>query len=104
MANGPQLALRPLDEAKLHRSPAPPVRRPIHHTVATVEEAVARAGHTPCQPFRCARSKNSSDAALIMDAMERIQRRCVEGLCIVSSDSDFTGRAGAGGGAGGVWL
>ncbi len=48
----------------------------------------------PCQQFRYTRSKNVSDSALIMDAMELLHSRSVDGFCIVSSDSDFTGLAG----------
>ena len=47
----------------------------------------------PHQQFRCLKGKNSSDSALIMDAMELIHARCVDGFCIVSSDSDFIGLA-----------
>ncbi len=48
----------------------------------------------PSQQFRHIKGKNSSDAALIMDAMELLHNREVDGFCIVSSDSDFTGLAG----------
>ncbi len=47
----------------------------------------------PSQQFRYIKGKNSSDGALIMDAMELLHAREVEGFCIVSSDSDFTGLA-----------
>lgn len=47
----------------------------------------------PCQQFHYRRSRNASDAALIMDAMELLHERRVEGFCLVSSDSDFTGLA-----------
>jgi hypothetical protein len=47
----------------------------------------------PCQQFHYRRSKNVSDAALIMDAMELLHQRRVDGFCLVSSDSDFTGLA-----------
>ncbi len=47
----------------------------------------------PTQQFRHIRGKNSSDGALIMDAMELLLTRAVDGFCIVSSDSDFTGLA-----------
>lgn len=48
----------------------------------------------PCQQFRHARGKNASDGTLIMDAMEIKHARSVDGICIVSSDSDYTGLAG----------
>ncbi len=47
----------------------------------------------PSQQFRHIKGKNSSDGALIMDAMELLHAREVAGFCIVSSDSDFTGLA-----------
>src|SRR5690606_11333247 len=34
--------------------------------------------------------KNSSDSALIIDAMDILYSEKVDGFCIVSSDSDFT--------------
>lgn len=37
-----------------------------------------------------ANGKNGADIALVIDAMEYLQRKCVEGFCIVSSDSDFS--------------
>ncbi len=47
----------------------------------------------PCQQFRHRKGKNSSDSALIMDAMELLHHREVDAFCIVSSDCDFTGLA-----------
>ena len=47
----------------------------------------------PCQQFRYVRGKTTTDAALIMDAMELLHARSVDGFCIVSSDCDFTGLA-----------
>ncbi len=49
----------------------------------------------PTQQFHCAHQKNASDSALIMDAMELLARRPrLDGICIASCDSDFTGIAG----------
>lgn len=48
----------------------------------------------PCQQFRYIKGKNTTDSALIMDAMELLHARSVDGFCIVSSDSDDTGLAG----------
>jgi len=48
----------------------------------------------PCQQFRHRKGKNSSDNALIMDAMELMYQGLADGFCIVSSDCDFTGLAG----------
>lgn len=49
----------------------------------------------PMQQFHYAHQKNASDSALIMDVMEFLARRPrLDGICIASCDSDFTGAAG----------
>jgi uncharacterized LabA/DUF88 family protein len=45
---------------------------------------------TPVQQYSYTTGKNSSDSALIIDAMDILYTGRVEGFCIVSSDSDFT--------------
>lgn len=45
---------------------------------------------TPIQQYSYTSGKNSSDSALIIDAMDILYSDKVEGFCIVSSDSDFT--------------
>lgn len=45
---------------------------------------------TPIQQYSYTTGKNSSDSALIIDAMDILYSEKVEGFCIVSSDSDFT--------------
>ncbi len=45
---------------------------------------------TPIQQFGYTVGKNSSDSALIIDAMDILYTGNVDGFCIVSSDSDFT--------------
>jgi len=45
---------------------------------------------TPIQQFGYTTGKNSTDAALIIDAMDILYSNNVNGFCIVSSDSDFT--------------
>ncbi|MDG4945112.1 NYN domain-containing protein [Weeksellaceae bacterium KMM 9713] len=47
----------------------------------------------PIQKFAYAKGKNSTDIALIIDAMDILHSKKVDGFCIVSSDSDFTGLA-----------
>jgi hypothetical protein len=42
------------------------------------------------QQFSYTSGKNSSDSALIIDAMDILYTGSVQGFCIVSSDSDFT--------------
>ncbi|MBK8397392.1 MAG: NYN domain-containing protein [Leptospiraceae bacterium] len=45
---------------------------------------------TPIQQYSYTTGKNSSDSALIIDAMDILYTGGVDGFCIVSSDSDFT--------------
>ena len=45
---------------------------------------------TPIQQYSYTVGKNSSDSALIIDAMDILYTGGVDGFCIVSSDSDFT--------------
>src|SRR5216110_2358645 len=45
---------------------------------------------SPVQQYSYTIGKNSSDSALIIDAMDILYTGNVDGFCIVSSDSDFT--------------
>jgi uncharacterized LabA/DUF88 family protein len=45
---------------------------------------------TPIQQYSYSTGKNSSDSAMIIDAMDILYSGKVDGFCIVSSDSDFT--------------
>jgi uncharacterized LabA/DUF88 family protein len=45
----------------------------------------------PIQKFAYTKGKNSTDSALIIDVMDIIHSKLVDGFCIVSSDSDYTG-------------
>lgn len=45
---------------------------------------------TPIQQYSYTVGKNSSDSAMIIDAMDLLYSEKVDGFCIVSSDSDFT--------------
>jgi uncharacterized LabA/DUF88 family protein len=45
---------------------------------------------TPVQQYSYTTGKNSSDSALIIDAMDILYTGRVDGFCIISSDSDFT--------------
>jgi hypothetical protein len=47
----------------------------------------------PIQKFSYTTGKNSTDSALIIDAMDILHDKLVDGFCIVSSDSDYTGLA-----------
>jgi len=44
----------------------------------------------PMQQFAYTTGKNSTDSALIIDAMDLLYTQNFDGFCIVSSDSDFT--------------
>src|SRR5512137_103723 len=45
---------------------------------------------SPVQQYSYTVGKNSTDSALIIDAMDILYSKNVDGFCIVSSDSDFT--------------
>lgn len=45
---------------------------------------------TPIQQYSYTTGKNATDAALIIDAMDILYSKNVDGFCIISSDSDFT--------------
>lgn len=45
---------------------------------------------TPMQQYSYTTGKNSSDSAMIIDAMDILYSGKVDGFCIVTSDSDFT--------------
>ncbi|CAH0003325.1 unnamed protein product [Clonostachys byssicola] len=44
----------------------------------------------PIQQFGYTQGKNSTDAAMVIDAMDLLYTNRFDGFCIVSSDSDFT--------------
>jgi len=44
----------------------------------------------PMQQFRYTVGKNSTDSAMIIDAMDLLHSNNVDGFCIVASDSDYT--------------
>lgn len=47
----------------------------------------------PVQQFGYTKGKNATDIAMIIDAMDLLHGGDVDGFCLVSSDSDFTGLA-----------
>lgn len=57
------------------------------------KEVVNETSFIPMQKFSYTTGKNSTDSALIIDAMDILYSKTVEGICIVSSDSDYTGLA-----------
>jgi len=44
----------------------------------------------PIQQFRYTIGKNATDSAMIIDAMDILHSKVVDGFCLVSSDSDYT--------------
>jgi uncharacterized LabA/DUF88 family protein len=59
-------------------------------TVSGWKNALLENAITPIQQYSYTTGKNSSDSALIIDAMDILYSGKVNGFCIVSSDSDFT--------------
>jgi len=57
------------------------------------KEALNEMAFQPIQKFSYTTGKNSTDSALIIDAMDILHDRVVDGFCIASSDSDYTGLA-----------
>ena len=53
-------------------------------------EILARHAILPQQQFAYTTGKNSSDIALVIDAMDLLHSGRFDGFCLVSSDSDFT--------------
>jgi uncharacterized LabA/DUF88 family protein len=54
------------------------------------KEHLHRHAIQPIQQFAYTAKKNSTDASLIIDAMDLLYANTVDGFCLVSSDSDFT--------------
>lgn len=54
------------------------------------KEHLHRHAIQPIQQFAYTSKKNSTDASLIIDAMDLLYADTVDGFCLVSSDSDFT--------------
>lgn len=59
-------------------------------TVAGWKNVLLENAITPIQQYSYSTGKNSSDSAMIIDAMDILYSGKVDGFCIVSSDSDFT--------------
>jgi len=57
------------------------------------KELLNELSFTPIQKFSYTSGKNSTDGALIIDAMDILHSGIIDGFCIVSSDSDYTGLA-----------
>ena len=48
---------------------------------------------SPIQVFSCAKSKNATDIAIVIAIIDEINRGIIDGVAIVSSDSDFSALA-----------
>jgi len=59
-------------------------------TIAGWKTVLLENAITPIQQYGYTRGKNSTDSAMIIDAMDILYSGKVDGFCIVSSDSDFT--------------
>lgn len=57
------------------------------------KEKINQYSISPIQKFSYTSGKNSTDSSLIIDAMDILYAGNMEGFCIVSSDSDYTGLA-----------
>lgn len=62
-------------------------------TMNSWKDLINKHSINPIQKFSYTKGKNSTDGALIIDAMDILHSKNVEGFCIVSSDSDYTGLA-----------
>ncbi|MDX2045923.1 MAG: NYN domain-containing protein [Chitinophagaceae bacterium] len=59
-------------------------------TVARWKTLLLENAITPIQQYSYTTGKNSTDSAMIIDAMDILYTGRVDGFCLVSSDSDFT--------------
>lgn len=59
-------------------------------TLKPWKELLHTYGLKPEQQFSYTSGKNATDIALIIDAMDFVHTGAVDGICIVSSDSDYT--------------
>jgi uncharacterized LabA/DUF88 family protein len=59
-------------------------------TIAGWKSVLLETAITPVQQYSYTKGKNSTDSAMIIDAMDILYSGKVDGFCIVSSDSDFT--------------
>lgn len=62
----------------------------LHPATQAWKEVLLDNSIMPIQQYSYTTGKNATDSALIIDAMDILYSRNVDGFCIVSSDSDFT--------------
>lgn len=61
-----------------------------NNQMKTWKEVILESSILPVQQYSNTTGKNSSDSAMIIDAMDLLYTNKIDGFCIVSSDSDFT--------------
>lgn len=93
-AENAQLAVLDSLLAEIAKFGTPSVRRIYgdftNQSLAAWREPMLAHSIQPIQQFRNTVHKNASDSALIIDAMDLLHSKRLDGFCIVSSDSDFT--------------
>ena len=86
--------LKPIMDEAVEVRHRPPYKRIYGDWTLTLhakwKDALLENSITPIQQFGYTQGKNATDSAMIIDAMDILYTRSVEGFCIVSSDSDFT--------------
>lgn len=60
-----------------------------HPTLSSWKAVAQDNGLQPIQCFRSISGKSNSDIALVIDSMDWLHQNKIDGLCIVTSDSDF---------------
>lgn len=58
-----------------------------------MEKVLQKYAIKPVQQFAYTTGKNATDSMLIIDAMDLLYTRRLDGFCLITSDSDFTGLA-----------
>ena len=61
-----------------------------HPTLSGLKKVLLENAVTPIQQYSYTTGKNSTDSAMIIDAMDILYTNRVDGFCLVSSDCDFT--------------
>jgi hypothetical protein len=64
-----------------------------NHRLGGWKNVLSKHAIRPMQKFAFSYGKNSTDTAMIIDAMDILHSKLVTGFCIASSDSDYTGLA-----------
>ena len=64
----------------------------VHNLLVSLDRFVERGwqGDASANAAAGTKGKNATDSAMIIDAMDILHSRTVDGFCVVSSDSDFT--------------